>query len=125
MNEIKAILRSERKIENGKTVQVYEVGDYEVVIRGKKDDLSIPVFVGIRRKSYRRYLPAVCVYEHEDQDDNILIDVWVDTTSYGSMPLDKIDSFMEAMRDGIAAAKYIKDTFVKPIERHTWNWEVM
>ena len=51
MNEVKVKLLTERNIENGQSVQVYDVGGYEVAVRGQKDLPSSRIFVYIQRKS--------------------------------------------------------------------------
>ena len=126
MNEIKVKLLTERNTENGRIVQVYEVGSYEVAVRGLKDSPVVRTFVDVQRKSgyTGRYLPFLSVYDREDENDNILMDIHVETTSYGSMPLDEIAHFMEAMRNGIEAARISEQKILKPIEHGTWNWEV-
>ena len=127
MNEVKVKLLKERNIENGRIVQVYEVGSYEVAVRGPKDISGGRIFVDIQRKSgYNgRYLPFLSVFDREDENDNILMDIHVETTSYGSLSLDEIAHFMEAMLNGIEAAKIIEQKILKPIEHGTWNWEVL
>ena len=127
MNEVKVKFLTERNIENGRIVQVYEVGNYEVAVRGRKDPPVVRTFVEIQRKSgYNgRYLPFLYVYDREDENDNILMDIHVETTSYGSLSLDEIAQFMEAMRNGIKAARIIEQKILKPIEHGTWNWEVL
>lgn len=127
MNEVKVKLLTERNIENGRIVQVYEVGSYEVAVRGRKDSSDSLTFVEIQRKSgcSGRYLPFLSVFDREDENDNILMDIHVETTSYGFLSLDEIAQFMEAMRNGIEAAKIIEQKILKPIEHGTWNWEVL
>ena len=127
MNEVKVKLLTERNIENGLSVQVYDVGGYEVAVRGQKDLPSSRIFVYIQRKSgcTERYLPSLSVYSREDNNANILIGIYVETTSYGSLPLGEIAHFMEAMRNGIEAARIIEQKILKPIEHGTWNWEVL
>ena len=127
MNEVKVKLLTERNIENGRIVQVYEVGNYEVAVRGPKDLSGGRIFVDIQRKSgYNgRYLPFLSVFDREDENDNILMDIHVETTSYGSLSLDEIAHFMEAMRNSIEAARIIEQKILKPIEHGTWNWEVL
>ena len=127
MNKVKVKLLTERNIENGLSVQVYDVGGYEVAVRGQKDFPSSRIFVYIQRKSgcTERYLPSLSVYSRENNNANILIDIYVETTSYGSLPLGEIAHFMEAMRNGIEAARIIEQKILKPIEHGTWNWEVL
>ena len=124
MSEIKAKLQEEREIEDGRTVQVYEVGNYQVIVRGRKDNSHSRIFVDIWGATDRRYFPPLSVYDHVDRDRNLQMDVWVGTVSYGSMPLDDIAKYMEAMQEAVAVAQYIQDNIVKPIERGTWTWEV-
>ena len=83
MNEVKVRLLTERNIENGRIVQVYEVGSYEVAVRGRKDSPVARTFVEIQRMSGNngRYLPFLYVYDREDENDNILMDIHVETTS--------------------------------------------
>ena len=127
MSGVEIKLLTERNIENGLSVQVYDVGGYEVAARGQKDLPSSRIFVYIQRKSgcTERYLPSLSVYSREDNNANIFIDIYVDTTSYGSLPLDEIACFMEEMQSGIEAAKIIEQKILKPIEHGTWNWEVL
>ena len=127
MSGVEIKLLTERNIEKGLSVQVYDVGGYEVAVHGQKDLPSSRIFVYIQRKSgyTERYLPSLSVYSREDNNANILIDIYVETTSYGSLPLGEIAHFMEAMRNGIEAARIIDQKILKPIEHGTWNWEVL
>lgn len=52
------------------------------------------------------------------------VDIRVSTTSYGTLSLDKMERFMQEMQEGVDTAKYIGETFIKPMVEGKWNWEV-
>ena len=45
----------------------------------------------------------------------LMVDMWVDTTSYGALTMEEIAKFMDAMDEGIAAAQCICDKFLRPM----------
>lgn len=48
----------------------------------------------------------------------------ISTKSYGTLSLDKTERFMQEMQEGVDTAKYIGETFIKPMVEGKWNWEV-
>ena len=129
-----ARLRTERDLSDGEGhVQVYEVGRYLVIIRGDRKSTGKHIHVEIRYgdNHYERaakeesYLP--CLYTHgcfDDEGNACHVDIGVSTTSYGTFSLDKMERYMQEMQEGVDTAKYIGETFIKPMVEGKWNWEV-
>ena len=130
-----AKLRIERDLGNNKGhVRVYEVGRYQVIIRGDKKSTGEHLYVEIRygaasvldmvkERSYLPYLYASGCFD--DEGDVCRVNIGVGTTSYGVLSLDETERFMEEMQEGIDAAKYIGEKFIKPMVERKWNWEVV
>lgn len=71
------------------------------------------------------YLPYLYTHGCFDDDGNACcVDIRVSTTSYGTLSLDKMERFMQEMQEGVDTAKYIGETFIKPMVEGKWNWEV-
>lgn len=71
------------------------------------------------------YLPYLYTHGCFDDDGNACcVDIRVSTKSYGTLSLDKTERFMQEMQEGVDTAKYIGETFIKPMVEGKWNWEV-
>lgn len=123
--EIKAILKVERNLNDGAgVVQVYEVGNYEVVVRGQRESTGDHLWVEARRIPAAGYLPHLSVDCFDDEGYSRWAEVRIGTTSYGSLPMDEVAKFMDAMSEGFATAQHICEKFLRPMVEHRWNWEV-
>lgn len=123
--EIKAMLKVERNLNDGAgVVQVYEVGKYEVVVRGKRESTGDHLWVEARRIPATGYLPHLSVDCFDDDGYSYQAEVQIGTTSYGSLPMDEAAKFIDAMNEGVVTARYICEKFLRPMVEHRWNWTV-
>lgn len=124
--KIKADLKVERELSGyDGIVQVYDVGKYEIIIRGQRESTGDHLWVEARRISPVEYLPHLSVACFDDDGYSRWAEVRVDTTSYGGLSMDEAAKFMDAMIEGIATARYICEKFLRPMVAHKWDWKVI
>lgn len=124
---IDATLKSERELSNGEgVVQVYDVGKYNVIIRGPQASTGNHLWVEIRRREdipKTQYLPYLIVNCFDDEGYARYKDVLLDTTSYGSLSVDEAAKFIDAMEEGLQTARFICKRFLQPMVDGTWSWK--
>lgn len=123
--EIKAKLKAERELSSGEgIVQIYEVGSYEVVVRGQRESTGDHLWVEARCISPAGYLPHLSVACFDDDGYACRAEMQIGTTSYGSLSVSEATRFMDAMDEALATAQYICEKFLQPMAEHKWNWLV-
>ena len=126
--DIKTTLVKERALNNGDMCQVYEVGKYDVIVRGPCKSTGNHLWMEVRKRSSisdAQYLPTLSENCFDDEGCACRVDMRVDTTSYGALTMEEIAKFMDAMDEGIAAAQCICNKFLRPMVDGAWSWNVM
>lgn len=124
---IKTTFVQERALNDGDMCQVYEVGKYDVIVRGPRKSTGDHLWMTVRKHSSTpdtRYLPTLSENCFDDEGCACQVDMWVDTTSYGALTMEEIAKFMDAMDEGIATAQCICDKFLRPMVDGAWSWSV-
>lgn len=125
--DIKTILVQERALNDGDMCQVYEVGKYDVIVRGPRKSTGDHLWITVRKRSGipdARYLPTLSENCFDNEGYACWVDMWVDTTSYGALTMEGIAKFMDAMDEGIATAQCICNKFLRPMVDGAWSWNV-
>lgn len=125
--DIKAVLVKERVLDNEGYVQIYEVGKYNVIVRGPHKSTGNHLWIEVRKRDDipdTQYLPTLSERCFDDEGCARQVEMSIGTTSYGSLPMDEITKFMNAMDEGLVTAHYICNKFLCPMVDGKWNWTV-
>lgn len=109
MAEIKMELERRRELE-GKTMELYKVGRYEVKIIDYETGWRSVEVINNRRETG---LPEI--YCRDDLDGNIL-GFDIQTTSYGSIPAEEIRVLAMAMMEAAEVAEFLSEKFASKKE---------
>lgn len=116
--DIRTTLMKERVFSDEDMCQVYEVGKYDVIVRGPRKSTGNHLWIVVQKRSGisdMRYLPTLSENCFDDEGCVCRVDMRVDTTSYGALTMEEITKFMDAMDEGIATAQCICDKFLRPM----------
>lgn len=92
---------------NDKLVEIYEIAGYEVKVVTYEGGYK---HINVREKR-SDYLPTI--YCRDDDDNGKVLDFEIQTTSYGSLPVDEIKKMIAGLEEAVAVVEVLRKEFVK------------
>lgn len=104
-------LVSTKETPNGSTVNKYEIGNYTIWEHRTKYYTTISTRPNIESNDF---LPDI--YANMDDNEGVITDFIIQTTSYGALSIEDTKRFIEAYQEAVEVVKILTDKFVTVVK---------